>query len=86
MSFWPKIETVKSNSDTTILVYFDTGIIKTFDLKPFLANTQNGIHADIKLNPEGIKLNDKIDIGWLELWTKGKFFGWDKQKLSGRKT
>lgn len=81
MSLWPKIETVKSNSDTTILVYFDTGIIKVFDLKPYLANTENDTHTDVKLNPEGIKLNDKIDIGWLELWTRGKFFGWNKQKL-----
>jgi len=86
MSLWPEIKTVKSNSDTTILVYFDTGIIKVFDLKPFLPNTKNSTPADIKLNPEGIKLNGKIDIGWLELWTKGKFFGWDKQKLPERKT
>lgn len=74
----PKIETVKSNKDTTILVYFDTGIIKIFDLKPLLANTKDGIHADIKLNPEGVILNDRIDISVYDLWTKSKFYGWDK--------
>jgi len=78
MPLMPEIETVKANTDTTILVYFDNGIIKIFDLKPLLENTQNSPHPKIKLNPEGALLNSSINISEYALWATGKFYGWSK--------
>jgi hypothetical protein len=78
MSFMPKVVNVKSNSDTTILVYFDNGIIKIFDLKPFLEKTQNSPHPETKLNPEGVLLNGSIIISEYDLWARSKFYGWNK--------
>ncbi|MDZ7836993.1 MAG: DUF2442 domain-containing protein [Actinomycetota bacterium] len=78
MPLMPEIETVKNNTDSTILVYFDNGIIKIFDLKPFLQNTQNSPHPEIKLSPEGALLNGSINISDYDLWATGKFYGWNK--------
>jgi len=77
MSLMPDIKTVKANSDTTILVYFSNGIIKIFDLEPLLAGTNN-TRTDIKLNPEGATLNDKVSISDYDLWARSKFYGWDR--------
>jgi len=78
MPILPEINAVKVNTDTTILVYFDNGIIKIFDLKPLLEKIQNSSHPEIKLNPEGATLNDTINISEYDLWATGKFYGWNK--------
>ncbi len=78
MSLMPEIETVKTNTATTILVYFNNGIIKIFDLKPFLSQINNNHPTNIKLSPEGALLNDSINISEYDLWATGKFYGWSK--------
>jgi hypothetical protein len=78
MSLMPEIETVKANTATTILVYFNNGIIKIFDLKPFPSKINNNYPADIKLSPEGAFLNGSINISDYDLWARSKFFGWNK--------
>ncbi len=77
MSLMPDIKNVVVNSETTILVYFSNGIIKVFDLKPFLAES-GSIRADIKLNPNGATLNNKVNISEYDLWARSRFYGWDK--------
>ena len=72
----PEIENVKNNADSTILVFFSNGIIKIFDLKPFLSNSKTNAQADIKLTPEGTILNGNIKISDYDLWAKSKFYGW----------
>ncbi|MCG9478931.1 MAG: DUF2442 domain-containing protein [Actinomycetia bacterium] len=74
----PEIEAVKNNTDSTILVYFNNGIIKIFDLKPLLDNTQHPTLTEIKLNPEGTVLNGNTAISDYDLWAKSKFYGWSK--------
>ncbi|MCG9479070.1 MAG: hypothetical protein K9H14_02530 [Actinomycetia bacterium] len=78
MPLLPEIENVSINTDTTILVYFGNGIIKIFDLKPFLSETSKNHPTDIKLNQEGATLNDTINISEYDLWATGKFYGWSK--------
>lgn len=80
MPLMPEIENVKNNADSTILVFFSNGIIKIFDLKPFLSNSKTNAQADIKLTPEGTILNGNIKISDYDLWAKSKFYGWNKEK------
>ncbi len=80
MPLMPEIETVKNNTDSTILVYFNNGIIKIFDLKPFLDNTPHSFPTEIKLNSQGAILNGNTAISDYDLWAKSKFYGWNKEK------
>ncbi len=77
ISLMPDIKNVVLNSETTMLVYFSNGIIKVFDLKPLL-DESGGIRADIKLNPNGATLNNKVNISEYDLWARSRFYGWDK--------
>ncbi len=77
MTLMPDIKNVEVNSATTMLVYFSNGIIKIFDLKPLMSSFGN-TRAQIKLNPEGAVLNDKISISEYDLWARGRFYGWAK--------
>ncbi|MGM0365783.1 MAG: hypothetical protein ACQEP5_04545, partial [Actinomycetota bacterium] len=73
----PDIKNVEVNSETTMLVYFSNGIIKIFDLKPFLPDISN-TPTDIKLSPQGATLNDNVNISEYDLWARSKFYGWDR--------
>ena len=75
----PKIENIKVNSDTTVLVSFETGIMKILDVAPFFKGATKSTYLDIKVNSEGLILNGELIISNCDLWSMGKFCGWDKK-------
>ncbi len=77
MFLMPDVKAVKVNSETTVLVYFSSGIIKVFDLTPLLHASQTTL-KDIKVDPEGAILNNTISISDYDLWAKSTFYGWDR--------
>ncbi len=73
----PKIIDLKFGSDGELLLYFDTGMIKSIDASRYNQDPNSAL-PDISLSPAGILLNGK-NISNCDLWSLGKFCGWQRQ-------
>jgi len=77
---YPRIRSVKTEANKTLLVTFDNGVEKVYDCKPLLKSEpfralQNDAivrkaHADT--HGCGVIWNDEIDLAESEIWINGK--------------
>ena len=76
-----KIKTVSPLPDYQLLVHFQDGTVKQYDMKPLLCEspfddlkTIPGLFAQVVADPGGygISWNDDIDLDGEELWANGK--------------
>jgi hypothetical protein len=74
----PKFIDLKIGSDRELLLYFETGMIKSIDISRYNQEHSNRAHPDISLSPAGILL-DGNPISNCNLWSLGKFCGCDKK-------
>ena len=80
---YPRIRSVRTESNKTLWVEFDNGVAKLYDCKPLLKiepfrDLQNEAmfrkaHADT--NGYGVVWNDDIDLAESEIWINGKEAG-----------
>ena len=75
----PIIENITIKSEKEIILHFNTGIAKIIDIGVFKDHLNIIDSSDVQLNAEGILLNGQI-IRNCDLWSMGKFCGWDKRE------
>jgi len=79
MNSYPKVKSVTIGAKKTIIVLFDNGISKIYDLKPlldldhFTALQNEGLFKTVKVDQggHGISWNDQVDLSEAELWKNG---------------
>lgn len=77
---YPKIRTTVAIEPTTLLVEFDNGIRKLYDVSPLLEREvfqplrKWSVFKGVTVEPGGyaVSWNSEIDISEFELWTHGK--------------
>ncbi len=74
----PIIKNLTFKSDKEIILHFNTGITKVIDIAVFADSSNEEGLPDISLNAKGLLLNGKT-ISNCDLWSMGKFYGWDKK-------
>ena len=79
----PKMIDVKPIDDMNLIVYFDGGVIKKYDVKklfsrfPIFKELQdNKLFELVKIDIGGFGLvwNDNIDLSYYEIWDNGENF------------
>lgn len=78
-----KVKEVKPLSDLSLIVGFEDGIKKIYDVKPLFEkwecfrslSTVPGLFEQVKIDAGGfgISWNDELDLACNELWNNGKF-------------
>ncbi|ABY93758.1 DUF2442 domain-containing protein [Thermoanaerobacter brockii subsp. lactiethylicus] len=75
-----KVVSVKPTDDYKLLVTFDNGIVKEYDMKPKLNEWQfellksKAFFKAVKVDPGGygVSWNSEMDLSEYELWKNGK--------------
>ena len=75
----PIIENITIKSEKEIILHFNTGIAKIVDIGVFKDPSNIIVSNDVQLDAEGILLNGQI-IRNCDIWSMGKFCGWDKKE------
>ena len=76
---FPKIKSIRIQDDYVLIVWFDNGIQKRFDIQPKLSEIRfeplkdKALFRDVRVDQGGygISWNDEIDLSEYELWTYG---------------
>lgn len=77
---YPKIQDIVIQENYVLLITFDNGIQKRFDIRPKLSDirfeplTNEALFKSVKVDQGGygISWNDEVDISEFELWTYGE--------------
>ena len=77
---FPKIKSIRIQDDYVLIVWFDNGIQKRFDIQPKLSEIRfeplkdKALFRDVRVDQGGygISWNDEIDLSEYELWTYGE--------------
>ncbi|AOQ23282.1 hypothetical protein MTAT_18120 [Moorella thermoacetica] len=78
--FYPRIKDVKPLKDYTLIVAFDNGQIKKYDMRPLIAMPPFDILKDpllfsmarVEAGGYGISWSDDLDLSEYELWEHGE--------------